>query len=52
VEHHPGYQYKQAIARFHVVSIETPKGDPFFVESWGNACGGCCKQRLPVAPLH
>ena len=52
VEHHPGYQYKQAIARFHVVSIETPKGDPFFVEGWGNACGGCCKQRLPVAPLR
>jgi hypothetical protein len=52
VEHHPDYRYKQALARFHVVSIETPKGDPFFVEGWSNACGGCCKQRLPVAPPH
>jgi hypothetical protein len=48
LEHHGDYHYKQALARFHVVSIETPRGDPFFVESWGNACGGCCKQRLPV----
>jgi hypothetical protein len=52
VEHHPDYRYKQAIARLHVVSIETPKGDPFFVEGWGNACGGCCRQRLAVAPIH
>src|SRR5207248_2313197 len=28
VEHHPGYQYKQAIARLHVVSVETHKRDP------------------------
>jgi len=50
-EHHEHYHYKQALARFHVVSTETPHGDPFFIESWSNACGGCCKQRLPVA-LH
>jgi len=52
LEHHGDYHYKQALARFHVVSTETPHGDPFFAESWSNACGGCCKQRLPVAPLH
>ncbi len=52
LEHHGDYHYKQALARFHVVSTETLHGDPFFAESWSNACGGCCKQRLPVAPLH
>ena len=52
LEHHGDYHYKQALARFHVVSTETPHGDPFFAKSWSNACGGCCKQRLPVAPLH
>ena len=51
LEHHGDYHYKQALARFHMASTETPHGDPFFIESWSNACGGCCKQRLPVA-LH
>src|SRR5438876_9518468 len=30
-EHHEHYHYKQALARFHVVSTETPHGDPFFI---------------------
>lgn len=47
VERH-GYKYKQALARFRVDTIVTRHGDPFVIASWSNACGGCCKQRLPV----
>lgn len=48
----PGYgkgvdRYRQALARWEVVSFQTPAGDPFQIASWGS-CKPCCKQRLPV----
>jgi hypothetical protein len=43
----PHYSWRQAIARFWVVKVASPQGDPVWVESWGT-CGGCCKQRLVV----
>jgi hypothetical protein len=43
----PHYSWRQAIARFWVVKVASPQGDPVWVESWGT-CGGCCRQRLVV----
>jgi hypothetical protein len=42
IEYHPGYYWRQAIARFRVYSDPAPGGDPY-VMAWGN-CGGCCRQ--------
>jgi hypothetical protein len=42
-----GMRYQQALARWEVVSVKTPAGDPFEIASWGS-CSPCCKQRLPV----
>jgi hypothetical protein len=39
------YRWRQAIARFWVVKVAAPQGDPIWVEAWGT-CGGCCRQRL------
>jgi hypothetical protein len=51
VEDHGGRRFTQALARFQVVSVNTPHGDPPVIASWGT-CTGCCKQLLPVTPLH
>jgi hypothetical protein len=41
------YGWRQAIARFWVVKVASPQGDPIWVEAWGT-CGSCCKLRLVV----
>jgi len=45
--YHGGGHYRQALARWYVVSRETPHGDPLEIASWGS-CNPCCRQRLPV----
>ena len=48
MDHGNGY-WRQAIARFWVVKVSSPHGDPIEVEGWGT-CGSCCRQRLVVFP--
>jgi hypothetical protein len=43
----PHYRWRQAIARFWVVKVAAPQGDPIWVQAWGT-CGGCCRLRLMV----
>ena len=46
-EYHGARRYQQALARWEVVSVKTPQGDPIQIASWGS-CNPCCRQRLPV----
>jgi hypothetical protein len=44
VEDHGGRRFRQALARWQVVRVTLPSGDPTVIASWGT-CPGCCKQR-------
>jgi hypothetical protein len=44
VEDHGGRRFRQALARWQVLRVMLPSGDPTVIAAWGT-CPGCCKQK-------